>query len=155
MAMQKLRLVGCERFNFKNELYLKGKLYLVGEAKATIMLRKKDEYGRSYFTTYVKPKKSEKQLVAERAAILALKAAAEAAAEEAAIIERPDGSEPADDNDVVEASLEPTEVEVDTDDDPDLDEEDATSPEEVPEDEVEDEVEVVSEDRDDGTAVEV
>ena len=144
MSMVKVQLTGCDRYNFKNELYEKGKVYMVGEAKATIMLRKKDEYDRPYFTVYVKPTKSKAQLVAEAAA----KAAAEAAAEfdEDEIVERPDGSEPEAAEPEVEVDPEAAvEVEVDTDDDPSLDEEDEPNSEEVE----------VDEDRDDGTAVEV
>ena len=121
MSMVKLKLVGCDRYNFKSELYVKtgedgrGKVYMVGESKAAIMLRKKDEFGRHYFAQYVKPAKSQKQLVAERAAKIALAAAEEAAAEEENIVERPDGSEPTDPDEVVEVDPEAA-VEVDTDD---------------------------------------
>lgn len=142
MSMQKLKLVGCERYNFGGELYEKGKVYMVGESKATILLRKEDDYGRPYFATYVKPEKSEKQQLAERAAALAIAAAAEAAAEEEAIIVVED--------DKPEAEVVAEEVaseEVDTDDDPELDEEDPANPEEVVVD--------ADEDRNDGTAVEV
>jgi hypothetical protein len=141
MSLQKLKLVGCERFNFKGELYEKGKVYMVGESKANIMLRKEDEYGRPYFAPYVKPAKSDKQLLAEKAAALAIAAAAEAAAEEENVVVYEDGSEV--DEEVAEGN--PEEVEVDTDDDPDLDEDDEVNAEEVD----------VNEDRDDGTAVEV
>ena len=40
----KIELVGCERYNFKGELYLRGKVYRVGDAKATILLRDEDEW---------------------------------------------------------------------------------------------------------------
>ena len=145
MSMVKVRLVGCERYNFKGELYEKGKVYMVGEAKATIMLRKEDEFKRPYFATYVKPSKSKAQRVAEAAAAAATEAAARVAAEEEEIVEYPDGSEPADDVVVEDDPDAAVEVEVDKDDDPDLDEEDESNPEEVE----------VDEDRDDGTAVEV
>lgn len=140
MSLQKLKLVGCDRFNFKGELYEKGKVYMVGESKAAIMLRKEDEYGRPYFAAYVKPEKSEKVRIAEEAARIAIAAAAEAAVEEENVVVYEDGSE------VVEeaATGNPEEV-VDTDDDPELDEEDPENSEEVD----------VDEDRDDGTAVEV
>ena len=140
MSLQKLKLVGCERFNFKGELYEKGKVYMVGESKAAIMLRKEDEYGRPYFATYVKPEKSEKVRIAEEAARIAIAAAAEAAVEEENITVYEDGSE-----DVEEAAEGNPEEVVDTDDDPELDEEDPENPEAVE----------VDEDRDDGTAVEV
>ena len=138
MSMVKLRLVGCERYNFKGELYEKGKVYMVGESKAKIMLRKEDEHERPYFVPYVKPEKSEKQILAEKAAALAIEAAAEAAAEEEALIVVDD-----DEEEEVEV-MASEEVEVDTDDDPELDEDDPVNPEEVD-----------MEDRDDGTAVEV
>ncbi len=143
MSMQKLRLAGCERYNFKGELYEKGKVYIVGEVKATLLLRDKDEYDRPYFVPYVKPVKSKAQIVAEAAAAAAILAAVE---EE--IVERPDGSEPqvAEDGPEVE---QPTEVDVDMDDDPSLDEEDEPNPNEVVEEE-----ELVS-DRSDGSEEEV
>lgn len=140
---QKIRLVGCERYNFRGELYLKGKVYLVGDAKAKIMLRAEDEFGRPYFAPYVAPTKSKEDRVAEAAA----KAAAEAArAEVEEVVERPDGSEP--DKGAEEAEVDPdAAVEVDTDDDPELDAGDEENPEEVDVDE--------EDDRDDGKAVEV
>ena len=145
MSMVKVRLVGCDRYNFKGELYEKGKVYMVGEAKATIMLRKEDAFNRPYFAVYVKPSKSKAERVAEAAAAAATAAAAQVTAEEEAVVEYPDGSEPADD---AEEEVDPdaaVEVEEDTDDDPALDEEDEVNSEEVD----------VDEDRDDGTAVEV
>lgn len=142
MSMQKLRLVGCDRFNFKGELYEKGKVYMVGETKATIMLRKMDMYDRPYFVSYVAPVKSANQRIAEAAAAAAIKAATQAAKEEEEIVERPDGSEQAD----VEVIVDPeAAVEVDTDDDPTLDEEDEVNSEEFTDET----------DRDDGTAVSV
>ena len=42
MARVKLRLTGCDRYNFKGELYVKGKVYNVGDTKATIMQRKEE-----------------------------------------------------------------------------------------------------------------
>ena len=140
MSMQKLRLVGCERYNFKGELYEKGKVYMVGDAKATLMLRKEDEFGRPYFAPYVAPAKTATQRIAEAAAAAAIKAATEAARFEEEIVVREDGSETVE---LVEATDPDAAIEVDTDDDPDLDEEDEVSSEEV------------SEDRDDGTAVQV
>lgn len=140
MSRMKLKLVGCERYNFGGELYEKGKVYNVGESKGTILLRKEDEYGRPYFASYVKPLKSEKQVIAERAAAIAIAAAAEAAVEEENVVVYEDGSEV--EEPVAEGN--PEEV-VDTDDDPELDEEDPENPEAVE----------VGEDRDDGTAVEV
>jgi hypothetical protein len=142
MSMQKLKLVGCERFNFGGELYEKGKVYMVGESKATILLRKVDDYDRPMFASYVKPLKSEKQVIAENAARIAIAAAAEAASDEEDAIIVVD-----DDVEVVEI-VDPeaaVEVVIDKDDDPALDEEDPENPEEVD----------VDEDRDDGTAVEV
>lgn len=127
MAM-KIRLVGCERYNFRGELYEKGKVYLVGSQKAELMLRATDEFDRPYFAEYRKPTKSEAQRKAEEAAAAALAAAK--AAEEEVVVERPDGSEP-DPAPVVEED-EP--VEVDTDDDPDLDEDDDDNPEAIEED---------------------
>jgi hypothetical protein len=144
MSMQKLRLVGCERFNFKGELYEKGKVYMVGDVKATIMLRKEDDYGRPYFVPYVAPAKTRTDRIAEAAAAAAIKAAKEAAAVEEEIVVRPDGSEVVEE--VVEEDPEAAvEVEIDKDDDPELDEEDPENSEEVDEDE----------DRRDGTEVEV
>lgn len=152
--MIRIRLVGCERYNFKGELYLKGKVYAVGENKAKIMLRDTDDYERPYFVPYVKMKnhKSAKQVAAELAAALA-KAAAEEDEEEIEIVERPDGSEPqpvADGAVVEEVVEQPVEVDVDTDEaDLDLDGEDETSSEEVDVDEDEDA------DRSDGSEVKV
>ena len=140
MSLQKLKLVGCDRFNFKGELYEKGKVYMVGESKAAIMLRKEDDYGRPYFAAYVKPAKSEKQRIAEEAARLAIAAAAAEVEEEENVVVYEDGSE----DEVEMAEGNPEEV-VDKDDDPELDEEDPENPEAVE----------VDEDRDDGTAVEV
>ena len=141
MSMIKLRLVGCERYNFKGELYVKGKVYMVGESKANIMLRKEDDYGRPYFVPYVKPLKSEKQVIAERAAAIAIAAASAAIEEEDNVIVVEDEEEEVEEVDPDAA----VEVEIDKDDDPELDEEDPENPEEVD----------VNEDRDDGTAVEV
>jgi len=135
---KKLRLVGCERYNFRGELYQKGKVYMVGDTKAQLMLRAEDDFGRPYFAEYVAPVKSKVDRVAEAAA----KAAAEAArAEIEEVVERPDGSEP-DVVETVEADPDAS-VEVDTDDDPELDEEVVNA----------EEVDVDEEDRDDGTAV--
>ncbi len=143
----KLRLVGCDRFNFRGELYEKGKVYRVGDDKGKLMLRKKDDWDRHYFAEYqAVPQKSAAELAA-----IAAKAAAVAAAELAEdenrveeVVERPDGSEP--DAAVVVAPDDPdAAVEVDTDDDDALDEDTATNPEEVSEDV----------DRADGSEVEV
>lgn len=146
MPLQKLKLVGCDRYNYKGELYRRGKVYAVGESKATNMLRAEDNYGRPYFVLYIKPAKSQAQLVAQKAAKAAVEAAEIVIAESVPeIVERPDGSEP----DVAEevAVVDPeAAIEVDTDDDPALDEDDDDSnPEEQKE----------QEDRDDGSAVEV
>jgi hypothetical protein len=138
--MKKLRLVGCERYNFRGELYQKGKVYHVGDNKAQIMLRAEDSFNRPYFAAYVAPEKSREDRIASAAA----KAAAAAAREELQAdeaIERPDGSEPSDS--VPDETVDPeASIEVDTDDDPDLDEDDEENSEEVD-----------VEDRDDGTAV--
>lgn len=136
MAM-KLKLVGCERYNFRGELYERDKVYLVGDQKAELMLRAVDEFDRPYFTEYRKPLKSEAQRKAEEAAAAAVAAAK--AEEEALVVERPDETgDPAPEVEVSESE------EIDMDDDPELDEEDEENPEAVEE-----------EDRDDGTAVEV
>ena len=141
MAMQKLRLTGCERFNFKGELYEKGKVYMVGEAKAAIMLRKEDDYGRPYFSPFVAQGKSKSQRVAEAAAAAAAQAAA-TAVEEEILVDRT-GEEPVDPVNPAEVVVdEDAAVEVDMDD-ADLDDLDDPNPEEV------------LDDRDDGTAVEV
>jgi hypothetical protein len=140
MSMQKLRLVGCKRYNFKGELYEEGKVYMVGDAKATLMLRKEDEFGRPYFAPYVAPAKTANQRIAEAAAAAALKAAEEASRFEEEIVVREDGSETVE---LVEAKDPDAAIEVDTDDDPDLDEDDEVNGEEF------------VEDRDDGTAVQV
>lgn len=139
---KKLKLVGCERYNFRGELYEKGKVYLVGDQKAELMLRAEDDFGRPYFAAYQKPLKSNVEKAAEAAALAA--AAAVKAQEEAEVVDRPDGSEPKDSVPVEEVD-EDAAVEVDTDDDPELDE-DVDNPEAI---------EVDEEDRDDGTAVEV
>ena len=145
MPLQKIKLVGCERYNYKGELYKKGKVYAVGEAKATNMLRSEDEYGRPYFVPYVKPEKSQAQIVAQKAAAAAARAAEAVIAESVPdIVDRPDGSEPVDPMEAVnQEEVDPeAAIEVDTDDDPVLDEEDGANAEEV-------------DDRDDGSAVEV
>jgi len=148
-TMQKLRLTGCARYNYKGELYLKGKVYSVGDNKATNMLRDEDAFGRPYFVPYVKPAKSKTQRIAEAAAAAAAKAAQE---EAEIVIERPDGSEPDPTEDKVVAP-DPEEVSEEEladehdEDDLDLDGEDEDNSEEVDDDE--------DEDRDDGSAVEV
>jgi hypothetical protein len=133
----KLKLVGCERYNFRGELYERGKVYLVGDQKAELMLRSVDEFDRPYFAEYRKPLKSEAQRKAEEAAAAALAAAQAEEAEE--LVERPDDSGDA----APEVEVSESE-EIDMDDDPDLDADDEENPEAVEE-----------EDRDDGTAVEV
>jgi len=141
----KLRLVGCDRYNFRGELYEKGKVYAVGENKAKLMFRAKDDYDRPYFVEYqAAPKKSAAQLAAEAAKAAAVAAAELAAAENRIeeVVERPDGSEPDEAVEVPEPDPDAA-VEVDVDDDPALDEDPEPNQEEV---------EV---DRDDGTAVEV
>ena len=141
MAM-KIKLVGCERYNFRGELYEAGKVYLVGNDKAELMLRAVDDFDRPYFVEYRKPTKSAAQKEAEAAAAAALAAAQ---AEEALqVIERPDGSEP--DPAPAEPDAEAP-VEIDTDDDPELDGEDVVNPEAL-------DLEV-EEDRDDPEAVQV
>lgn len=142
MAM-KMKLVGCERYNFRGELYERGKTYLVGDQKAELMLRATDDFGRPYFTEYRKPLKSQVEKAAQKAALAA--AAAAKAEEEALVVARPDGSEPAD-SVAEEADTDVEEIEVDTDDDPSLDEDDDENPEAVEDEDG---------DRDDGTAVEV
>ena len=147
----KLRLVGCDRFNFRGELYERGKVYRVGDDKGKLMLRKTDEYGRHYFAEYrVVPQKSAAELAAEAAAAAAL-AAAQLAEDEHRVeefVERPDGSEP---DKAVKADPDaPVEPEVvDTDDDDALDEDSAGSSEEVSDDDEDDA------DRSDGSEVEV
>ena len=126
MTRIKLKLVGCERYNFGGELYEKGKVYNVGESKGKILMRKEDNYGRPFFATYVKPLKSEKQQIAEKAARLAIAAAAAAVEEEENEIVIEDEVEVVEEVDP-EAAVE----EVDTDDDPELDEEDPENPDEV------------------------
>lgn len=142
----KLRLVACERYNFRGELYEKGKVYRVGEDKAKLMLRKKDEYERPYFVEYeVVPEKSAAQLAADAAKAAAVAAAKLAQDENRVeeVVERPDGSEP--DEPVAEVVVDPeAAVEVDEDDDPALDEDTVGSSEEV-----------VDEDRSDGSEVQV
>lgn len=140
MAHTKLRLTGCDRYNFKGELYEKGKVYLVGEAKAKILMRKQDEYDRPYFTTYIAPTKSKAERIAEAASVALAQAAADIEAEENAIV---DNTAEVVEEEVVVDPEAAIVAEVDTDDDPDLDEDDEPNPEEV------------DEDRDDGTAVEV
>ncbi len=145
MPLQKIKLVGADRYNYRNELYKRGKVYAVGESKATNMLRSEDDYGRPYFVPYVKPEKSQAQVVAQEAAAAAVRAAEAVIAESVPdIIDRPDGSEPVDPMEAVnEAEVDPeAAIEVDTDDDPALDEDDGDNAEEV-------------DDRDDGSAVEV
>lgn len=143
----KLRLVACDRYNFRGELYEKGKVYRVGDDKGKIMLRKKDEWQRPYFVKYeAVPEKSAVELAAEAAAAAAVAAAQLAADEgrEEEVVDRPDGSEP--DEAEPEVEFDPdTAVEVDTDDDPALDEDTKSSGEEVPDDV----------DRADGSEVEV
>ena len=143
MSRIKVKLVGCLRYNFGGELYVKGKVYDVGESKGTILLRKEDDYGRPLFATWVRPVKSEKQAIAEKAAAIAIAAAAAAATEEDDTVIVVD-----DEVEVVEEVDPEAAVEVDTDDDPELDEEDPVNPAEV-------DPEAEDEDRDDGTAVEV
>lgn len=128
--MIRIRLVGCERYNYKGELYMKGKVYAVGESKAAIMLRDKDDYDRPYFVPYVKlvNEKSAKQKAAELAAELA-KIAAEEDEGDPDVIERPDGSEP--DKTDIDPDKVDQPVPVDTDDDPSLDDDDAENTEEV------------------------
>ncbi len=148
MVHVKLRLTGCSRYNFKGELYESGKVYLVGEVKAKLMLRKEDENGKKYFTPYVKPSQSRSERAAQAAAIAA-KAAIEAVErEEADIVVREDGSEfvaGSEEDVTVDDPDAAVEVEVDKDDDETLDEDGPVNSEEVD----------VAEDRDDGTAVEV
>lgn len=146
---KKLRLVGCERYNFRGELYVKTgedgkrKVYYVGDNKAAIMLRVEDSFGRPYFAEYVPPTRNREDVIAAAAAEAAAKAARDFEAGEVPI-DRPDGSEPdLDDVPVVDPEAA---IEVDTDDDPELDNEDAPNAEEIDPD---------AEDRDDGTAVEV
>lgn len=134
----KLRLVGCDRFNFRGELYEKGKVYRVGDDKGKIMLRKQDEYDRPYFAEYQAPPEKSAAVLAKEAAEAAALAAAELAAKEnrvEEVVDRPDGSEP---DKVVAEDLDPDAPsepeEVDLDDDPDLDEDTAGSDEEVSED---------------------
>lgn len=134
--MIKIRLVACERYNFRGELYEKGKVYSVGTDKATLMLRKKDEYERNYFVEYEKPtEKSSKQLAAEAAELAAIAAADLVAEEEGRVeevVERPDGSEP--DEATPEVEFDPdAAVVVDTDDDVTLDEDTPANDEEVDE----------------------
>ena len=139
---KKLRLVGCERYNFRGELYQKSKVYHVGDNKAKIMLRAVDQFDRPYFAEWVAPEKSRDDRIAEAAAKAAAAAARQEIQAEQAI-ERPDGSEPTDS--VPDDTVDPdASVEIDTDDDPELDEGDEENPEEVE-----------LEDRDDGSAVEV
>ena len=144
----KLRLVGCDRYNVKGELYEKGKVYMVNDTKAKILLNKEDTFGRPYFAQYFpEAGKSKNQRIAEAAAKAATKAAAIAAKEEEVVDRIIDAVDP---NEVPDAPFDPdasvdvTEEEVvDTDDDPDLDEDNEPNPEEI------------DEDRDDGSAVEV
>ena len=88
MTRMKLRLVGAERYNFGGELYEKGKVYLVGGTKATIMLRKVDEYDRPYFVPYVAPAKTRTDRIAEAAAAAAIAAATAAAQAEDEVVDR-------------------------------------------------------------------
>lgn len=137
-----IQLTGCNRFNFRGETYENGKVYRVGDTKAALLLQKEDEFGRKYFSEYVKPKKATAEEIAAKAAAAALAAAREAETLEADVVERPDDSGDAPVDVVVDPDAA---VEVDTDDDPDLDLEDEPNPDEYdPE-----------ADRDDGTAVEV
>ena len=144
----KLRLVGCDRFNFRGELYERGKVYRVGDDKAKLMLRKTDEYERHYFAEYqAVPTKSAAELAAEAAEAAAV-AAAQLAADEnrvEAVIDRPDGSEP-DASETVDPDAPDGPEVVDTDDDDALDTDSKGSDEEVADEDI---------DRNDGSAVEV
>jgi len=141
--MIKLRLVACDRYNFRGELYERDKVYLVGENKAKVMLRKQDQWDRNYFTEYRAAPEKSAAVLAQEAAEAAAVAAAQLAADEnrvEEVVERPDGSEP--DEAPAEAVFDPeASVEVDMDEDPALDEDTEGSSEEV--------------DRADGSEVEV
>lgn len=145
MSSVKVRLTGCDRYNFKGNLYEKGKVYMISEVKAKIMLRKQDEFDRPYFTVYVAPEKSKEQRIAEEAAKALAAATAKIEAEEENLVEIEDVEE-------VEDDVPVESEEVDTDDDPDLDEDTPANPEELL---VEEDSEDEDKDRDDGTAVEV
>jgi len=138
-----LKLVGCERYNFRGELYLSGKVYRVGDIKGAKMLRSQDEYGRPYFVEFnAAPKKVD--VVAQAAAAAAAKAALALAEEEDEVVDRPDGSEPIEPAQIAADERDDTPEEVDTDEeDLDLDADDEDNSEEV------------SDDRDDGSAVNV
>ena len=45
----KIKLVGCERYNYKGETYERGKAYLVNRQKAMLLLGKEDDWGQRYF----------------------------------------------------------------------------------------------------------
>jgi hypothetical protein len=49
MSKVHVRLVGCKRYQYRDELFEKGNLYLLDEAKATLLLRSLDDAGRNYF----------------------------------------------------------------------------------------------------------
>ena len=56
--MIELRLVGSERYNYKGELFVKGSVYGVSDAKGTNLLRLIDDMRRPYFLLnehYAKP----------------------------------------------------------------------------------------------------
>ena len=144
MAHIKIKLVGCDRYGFKGQGYERGKVYVMPEAKAKILLAKEDEYGRPYFAVYTKPEgKTREQRIAEAAAA----AAAEAARQEveAELVDMTGESHDAGAY-VEPVTGDPDVAEVDTDDDPSLDEPDAANPEEVPAEDA---------DRSDGSEVKV
>lgn len=49
MSKVAIKLVGCARYSYRDELFEKGNVYLLDEAKATVLLRSKDDSNRRFF----------------------------------------------------------------------------------------------------------
>jgi hypothetical protein len=51
----RIKVVGCQRYSFKGELFDKGFVYDLEDGKARELLNKQDDYGRAYFARVEKP----------------------------------------------------------------------------------------------------
>lgn len=61
----RIKVVGCQRYSFKGELFEKGFFYDLEDEKARTLLNKQDDYGRPYFLRVETPIEDEEMTVEE------------------------------------------------------------------------------------------
>jgi hypothetical protein len=62
----RIKLVGCNRYSYKGELFEKGFEYDLDDAKARALLVSNDDYGRPFFVRVEVPAELDQEVIIER-----------------------------------------------------------------------------------------